>query len=189
MESTLELIAVSIPQDHPTGTRRRGGFMFTTQPTVALVTPEQKAVIKADSYMRVHRRMSHAWFSAMGIERTAENEELFATEDPENWAENANIAPRVDGPEVDTAAAPVVSKDSLKDQKEELAEIAAQEETKKEPAQEGEEKKEEKKDKAINGSSSKKEVIAALVKKGKVAGKDFDPDASRNALLSVYNAE
>ena len=157
--------------------------MFTTQPTVALVTPEQKTIIKEDSYMRIHRRLSHAWFVAMGIERNEENETLFAKEDPENWAENANIAPRIDGAEQNLKAATDISDDAMKDQKEEL-----KDQDKQEKADEKAKKKEEKaaEAKAINGASSKAEVIAALEAQGKKAGVDFDPDASRNALLSVY---
>lgn len=198
-DQTLELIAVSCPVDHPTGIRRRAGFIFTVHPTIAAVTPEQRAVIKADTCLRIHRRLSASWFAAMGIERTAANEKEFAKEDPENWADVANVAPRTDGTGVDANAKVKTQHEGLEehvDGQEDLT-LAEQEARAKEKAKvEGkeeekndkkEEKKEEVKEKPeVTGGSSKESIIAALLKKGKKAGVDFDPAASRNALWAVY---
>lgn len=140
----MELIAVSIPQNHPSGARRRCGFEFTSTPRIAEVTPEQRSEIKNDKYLTIHRRLSQAWFKAMGLEFTEKNEKKFKDEDPKNWMETANVAPSII------------------------------------TVQEAQEKKEEK-----APYMKKDDIIKALKEQGLVEGKDFDPNAKRDALLPL----
>lgn len=169
MTAAKELIAVSIPEGHPSGSRRRAGFEFTPQPSLALVTAEEKAMIKADPYMTVHRRLSQAWFKAMGIDRTEKNEIKFAKEDPKDWLETGRSARRLDGKPMDSQEggkpAPKANKGSTK----------------------GKDTKDDKKN-VVNNFSSKDDVIKALEEKGLKPGKDFDPDAKRDALLAIFNS-
>lgn len=163
-----ELITVSIPAKHPSGSRRRGGFEFLVDPSIAEVTAEQKAMIKADPYMIVHRRLSQAWFSAMGIERTEANEKRYAKEDPEDWQETARVARRMDAPPQDSQP------------KEKTAPGGKE-------SQDGDSTGKLQGSPSVKITSSKSDIIKALEGLGLKAGTDFDSDANRNALFAVYS--
>lgn len=155
-----ELIVASVHDKHPAGFRNRGGYRFSTIPSVAEVTPEQKALIKADRYITIHRRLSMKWFKAFGLEHTEENEKMYKDEDPKNWKKTANLA-EVKLPEgVDSQAsgnAPQAGKESQGGGTTELS-----------------------------MDNTKAEMVKALEKLGLVAGTDFEPEAKKEILLATY---
>lgn len=51
--SELETIVVRVIPGHPTGSRNRAWFQFGTSPSFVEVTPEQKAIIEADEYLKI----------------------------------------------------------------------------------------------------------------------------------------
>lgn len=51
--SELETIVVRVLPGHPTGSRNRAWFQFGTSPSFVEVTPEQKAIIEADQYLKI----------------------------------------------------------------------------------------------------------------------------------------
>lgn len=164
--SATEVIAVSIPVNHPSGTRRRAGFEFTTEPSIAEVTPEQKATIKADPCMTVHRRLSQAWFKAMRVDRTADNEEKYAKEDPKNWQETANCARVMEATSQNSSAIQKPSTDGNAGQD-------GGDDTP--PAKE-----------VINSASNKATLVKALVDLGLKAGTDFEEGATNRVLYALY---
>lgn len=161
-----EIIVASVKAGHPAGQRNRGGFRFTESPSCAEVSAEQRKIIKSDPYIIIHRRLSLAWFTAMGIEHTEKNEEKYKTEDPKDWKKKANLAPLSGAPVPDSQPAGKTA-NSAEESQDKASDSGGKKEAK------------------INATSKKEEVIAALKAKGKIEGKDFDPQASRNALLGV----
>ena len=53
MSEKKSLIVAAVMPNHPSGTRRRAGFVFTVEPIVYEVTEEQKKEILADQYLRI----------------------------------------------------------------------------------------------------------------------------------------
>lgn len=162
--ATVRIVASCPPNNSNTNQRTRAGIRFASKPTAADVTPEQAAMIEADAFLKVHRRLSRAWFMAHGIEFTEKNIEKYEKEDPV-LPEELNAALR--GPKaVEPAQAPKGKK------------------TPQTPAGGqggGEEVKP-----AIKPMSSAADIIAALEGLGKKAGEDFLPEAKRDDLYNIW---
>lgn len=165
-----ELIVVSLQANHPSGSRVRGGHRFSTAPMVAEVTPDQRAAIKADHYMTIHRRLSLAWFNAFNIEHTETNVEKFKDQDPEKWKETASCATVISHEGAGSQDAAKTQPEASQGQGE-----GPEKDTGPKPV--------------VNGASSQADCVDALVGLELVPGKDFDPEAPRNVLLAFYREE
>lgn len=53
MSEKKSLIVAAVMPNHPSGTRRRAGFVFTVEPIVYEVTEEQRKEILADQFLRI----------------------------------------------------------------------------------------------------------------------------------------
>lgn len=53
MSEKKSLIVAAVMPNHPSGTRRRAGFVFTVEPVVYEVTEEQRKEILADQFLRI----------------------------------------------------------------------------------------------------------------------------------------
>lgn len=189
--------AKNVPQ------RNRVGYKFLHSPTAALLTEEEEAVVRADAYLKVCNFPSVAWFEGMGIERTQVNEDKFKDKD-------GNFIPPTELPESAVLAIKVTPK-------EEQAQKATQKPAKAPtPPSEGGDANQQAnnapaptgdatggtengdgtvqskglfgKTVELSASSSKEDLIAALVRKRKVEGKDFNKDATPEALFKLLRS-
>lgn len=201
----LSALAKNVPQ------RNRAGFKFTHLPQVADVTDEQLAIIKADQYLKICNFPSVAWFEAMSIERTQKNEDKLKDKNGEyvpvkTVPKTARMAPLVGlegvvepnrtivdpGASGDLAGA---SKDGTKDGHTPTAQAGVSNQSgQKQPASATPgapdglvvgPKGKTSKPMELSASSSKEDLIAALTAKRQEPGKDFNPDASPEALFAL----
>lgn len=189
--------AKNVPQ------RNRVGYKFLHTPTAALLTDEQEAVVRADAFLKVCNFPSVAWFEGMGIERTQENEDKFKGKDGKfipvtKLPETAVLAIKVTSTEeqAQKAAEKAPTKVVTPAEGGDATEGAnAQQTATGEATQgtgEGDQAVQSKgpfgKTVELTASSPKEDLIAALVRKRKVAGKDFNPDATPEALFKLLRS-
>lgn len=189
--------AKNVPQ------RNRAGHRFLHGPTVADLTPEQEAIVRADGYLRVCNFPSVAWFDAMGIERTQVNEDKFKDKDgnfipPTKVPETARLA-IVTGSDEGKGKISPANGSGQADGGSEGGD--ANKDTNTPPAPTGDDAgasgnaTETVKSQGLFGktvelsaSSPKEDLIAALVRKRKVSGKDFNPESSQEALFALLRS-
>lgn len=163
----LSPLAKNVPQ------RNRAGHQFTHEPTVADVNAEQLKIIQGDPYLKVCNFPSVAWFEAMSIERTQVNEDTFKDEKgvyvpPTKIPKDARKAPKVG---TEGKGTPVAGKTAP-------APTGGQ--------GEGTGKKvDDNKPKELSASSPIDDLVQALVKKGKVEGKDFSKTSKPESLFAM----
>ncbi len=160
--------------------RNRSGFKFGHEPSVADVTVEQFESIKSDPFLKICNFPSVAWFQAMNIERTQKNEDSYKDKDgnfvsPKKAPKDAIMAVELDAkaptPVAKANVAPAPSGKDVGGMKE----VDQKTETKPEPTKTVE----------LTASSPVEELVKALVRKGKVAGKDFQPNAKAESLFAM----
>ena len=188
--------------------RNRAGFKFTHEPMVAELTGEELEGIQGDPFLKVCNHPSVAWFDAFGIERTQKNEDFWRKAPPtmedieKAKAEfvktgvaidlsNARMAVVVVAPVVppvrEVNASPAPKSEAPEPSKKEAApkahskseerRLESQKETpKKEPVKE------------LSAKSSAEDLIAALEKKGKIAGKDFSKSTKPASLFALLKS-
>ena len=139
--------------------RNRAGFRFNHLPQVAEVSDAQASIIKSDPFLKVLNFPSVGWFEGMGIERTQKNEDKLRGKD------GSVVMPAK------------LSKTAR------LALQANGEAFKKTPEPSKSTKTHE-----LTASSPREEIVAALVKKRKVEGKDFDANAKVEALYALLKS-
>jgi len=165
----LSPIAKNVPQ------RSRVGFQFNHEPTVAEVTQEQLKVIQADPYLKICNFPSVAWYAAMGFDRTEVVEKSLKDEDGnliplKKAPETATLAVRNDS-NVVTPPAPKNAPLVPSDDQDGVPKVGNTE-----------------KPKELSASSLPQELVSALVKRGKVAGKDFQYNAKPEALFAMLKS-
>ena len=184
--------AKNVPQ------RNRSGHRFLHEPTVAELTPEQEAIVRSDGYLKVCNFPSVAWFDAMGIERTQVNEDKFKGKDgefiaPTKVPEGARMAIKTGS---DEGKAPTAPKNGAgqADANSEGGDAnkggnAAPDANAAPAGGNGDETVKTQglfgKTVELSASSPKEELIKALERKRKVAGKDFNADATPEALFTL----
>ena len=161
----LSPVAKNVPQ------RNRAGFKFSHEPKAADVSTEQLRIIQDDPYLKICNFPSVAWFEALGIERTQKNEDAYKDQDGgyiqiKSMPKSAILAEEIESA---VKVSPKVEK------------------TPPEPTvgQGGTIGTEPEKPKELSASSSADELIAVLVKRGKVEGKDFSKGSKPEALFAL----
>lgn len=171
----LSPLAKNVPQ------RNRCGYKFLHEPTVADVTKEQFAELKADSFLKVCNFPSVAWFQAFNIERTQVNEDL--------WRDNPPTKEDIkSGKLKDCRMAVFVGEGGIPPSKT----------TKTQPEATGEQEKASQQQPNVvaktglfgrpvelTASSPVADLVKALEKKGKKSGTDFDANAKPEALFAL----
>lgn len=169
-----QIVVASVNRDHPSGQRNRAGFRFFIKPVAVLATPDEVAQIAADKYLKIHRRLHRAWFEALGMEYTEQNIKRFADQDPAPSA-LSKLAGFVDG-------LSLIKQTDIFDPGASGEQIdASGDDGKNAPPQTTPVTK-------LAITVSRDEAVAKLKEKGMIEGKDFDPNASRDALVTLYNS-
>lgn len=182
MSTASVLVVGSIAEQHPSGTRRRAGKLFTPKPSAHFCTPAEAKLIEEDVAIKKHRRLSRGWFMGVGMEFTEGNEKRFSQKDP---------TPE----ELGKASGSVKTGDSGDGQ---ISRSKAATRVKKAKPSKGAKKgvkakvtkpvKKGKVPEKLTMLMSQKDCVAALKAKGLVEGKEFNPEASRKDLVNLYNS-
>lgn len=181
----LSPLAKNVPQ------RNRAGYQFKHEPVAVDVNDEQLKIIQGDQYLKICNFPSVAWFDALGIERTQQNEDLYRNEKgnyvaPKKMPKTARIGVQVGSEGVDTKEAkkthpaptggqgegietPPASKLTVG---EDGAGLNLAPKTNSKPIE-------------LSASSPVEDLIKALEKKGKKAGKDFQLNAKPESLFAL----
>lgn len=149
--------------NHPSGTRRRAGFVFTVEPVVYEVTEEQRKEILADQYLRIITKGVALSDAMEAYKKKSEG----SSEESEVPAENGSNSPEVTGASQDPAT---------------TEELPSNPDVP--PADPSTPVVEAKPISRMN----KAELIAELEKKGLVSGKDFEPEAGNKKLATLLSS-
>lgn len=153
--------------NHPSGTRRRAGFVFTVEPVVYEVTEEQRKEILADQYLRIITKGVALSDAMEAYKKKSEG----SSEESEVPAENGSNSPESD-PSVDPEVTGVQQNPELPSNPDVP------------PADPSTPVVEAKPISRMN----KAELIAELEKKGLVSGKDFEPEAGNKKLAALLSS-
>lgn len=172
MSEKKSLIVAAVMPNHPSGTRRRAGFVFTVEPLVYEVTEEQKKEILADQYLRIITK---------GVALSDAMEAYKKKSEGSSELSDIESAPSSDGSNNPENLAPAAWNDPSADEDKESgpsSEPASSYASPDEPAVEA---------KPIS-RMNKAELIAELEKKGLVSGKDFEPEAGNKKLAALLSS-
>lgn len=177
--------------------RNRAGFHFDHLPRVADVTDEQLEIIQNDPYLKICNFPSVAWFEAMGIERTQKNEDKFKDDKGDYVAPKKLISKTYRDAELQDGTSQAFAKEkdghtptaqegvsngSQQGQPASATPGATDGITAPVPGAQPNKAHE------LSASSPKEELIAALVRKRKVEGKDFNASASPESLFKLLKS-
>lgn len=162
----LSAIAKNVPQ------RNRGGHKFTHEPSVADVSAAEYKEIKNDPYLKICNFPSVGWFDAFGIKRTETNE----LEHREGGKPDGEYVQIKEAPETARMAPRLSGK------------APAKKGSQKDDENEEEKKRDDDRPKELSASSDPADLIKALERRGKKAGKDFEPNAKPEALFALLKS-
>lgn len=165
MSEQKTLIVAAVMPNHPSGTRRRAGFVFTVEPVVYEVTEEQRKEITADPYIRIITKGVALSDAMQAYKKKSET----SSEEPKEPSESGSNNPPVDSEVTGIAQNPEITPDVPPS----------------EPSSEPETPSEI--EKPIS-RMNKAELIVELEKKGLVAGKDFEPEAGNKKLAALLQS-
>lgn len=172
MSEKKTLIVAAVMPNHPSGTRRRAGFVFGVDPVVYEVTEEQRKEILADQFLRIITKGTALDDAMQAYKKKSEGSSELS---------DIESAPSADASNSPENLAPAAWNDPSADEDKESgfsSEPAPSDASPAEPAAEA---------KPVS-RMNKDELIAELEKKGLVAGKDFEPAASNKKLAALLSS-
>jgi len=168
MTEKKSLIVAAVMPNHPSGTRRRAGFVFTTEALVYEVTEEQRKEILADQFLRIVTKGTALDDAMQAYKKKCEGS---------SDSSDIESAPSAESSDNASNLAPVASTDPSTDEDKGSDPSTAPASTESEPETE----------KPIS-RMNKAELIAELEKKGLVAGTDFEPEAWNKKLAALLSS-
>lgn len=90
MSEKKTLIVAAVMPNHPSGTRRRAGFVFGVDPVVYEVTEEQRKEILADQYLRIITKGVALSDAMEDYKKKSEGSSELSDSAPENSSDGSN---------------------------------------------------------------------------------------------------